>query len=163
MTPIPTSQADYQAMIESFNAESDRGAAVLAGSYAENSLGMFLESFIVDPAPSERLFGSNGSLSTFSQRIDFAQAFGHLSKQMCAELHLIRKIRNHFAHHPKASSFSESPVREWATSFTAAREVKFASGDSFKLDDPRIAYLMTIGMLMVLMNQKLHGVSNPDA
>lgn len=149
-------------MIESFDRESDRGAAVLAGSYAENSLGMFLESFIVDAEPKDRLFGANGSLSTFSQRIDFARAFGHLPNQVCVELHLIRKIRNHFAHHPKASSFSESPVREWSSSFVAAREIKFANGESFRLDDARIAYLVTIAMFMVLVHNRLHGVGNPE-
>jgi len=77
MEPIETLPADARDMHTFFLQETDRGAAVLAGSYAENLLGLYLQSFMVDKSVAEKMFGAHGSLATFSQRIDFAQGFGH--------------------------------------------------------------------------------------
>ena len=67
-------------MVPAFNSESDRGAAILAGSFLEHYLGLFLRSRSVDEAVAEKLFGSMGPLSTFSQRIAVAYAFGFINK-----------------------------------------------------------------------------------
>lgn len=162
MKPIDVTPADYSQMLDLFKGETDRGAAVLAGSYVENFLGIFLQACMVDASLSDRIFGSSGSLSTFSQRVDFAQAFGFLPKPLCADLHLIRKIRNHFAHHPKEASFKSSPVREWVASLHASKETVVGDGKTFKLDDERTAYLVSVGMVMILANNKVHGYGNPE-
>ena len=163
MKPIDVTPADYTQMVDLFNGETDRGAAVLAGSYVENFLGIFLRSCMVDASLSDKIFGSNGALSTFAQRIDFAQAFGFLPKPLCDDLHLIRKIRNHFAHHPKEAAFTASPVREWTALLHAATVVTTTSdGITFRLDDARTAYLVSVGMVMILANNKLHGFGNPE-
>ena len=116
MKPVDTTLPDYQSMVESFQNESDRGAAVLAGSYVENHLGLYLRSKMIDPSVADQIFSPDGPLSTFSQRIYFAQAFGFLSKGQCADLHQIKKIRNYFAHHPKQASFNDAPVSDWVES-----------------------------------------------
>ena len=162
MKPIKTTPSDYREMVEMFKGETDRGAAVLAGSYVENFLGIYLTSCMVDDSVAERLFGANGPLSTFSNRIDFAQAFGLLPPAICADLHLVRKIRNHFAHHPLNASFSHSPVREWIASLASSREVSLGDGKTYKIDDPRTAYLISAGMLMILANNKIYGYGNPE-
>ena len=108
-------------MILAFHKETDRGSAVLAGSYVENHLGLYIKSRMTDQSIAERLFASEGSLSTFSQRIDLGQAFGLLTKVQCGDLHLIKKIRNHFAHHPMHVSFEVSPVCDWASNLVASR------------------------------------------
>ncbi|MBK1681768.1 hypothetical protein CKO20_15455 [Rhodocyclus tenuis] len=99
-------------MVPSFNKESDRGAAILAGSFLEHYLGLFLKSKTVDEAVSEKLFSSMGPLSTFSQRIAIAYAFGFIDKQSYAALENIRKIRNYFAHHPVNGSFEDEEVKK---------------------------------------------------
>jgi hypothetical protein len=136
MKPIDVDITDYHQMVEMFHGESDRGAAVLAGSYVENYLGKFLISKMVDTSLTEKIFGANGSLSTFAQRIDFAQAFGFIGKEQCKELHFIRKIRNHFAHHPKSASFTDDPVRSWINSLHSSKEMQMEDGTKFKLDEP---------------------------
>lgn len=100
------------AMVPSFNKESDRGAAILAGSFLEHYLGLFLQSFTVDEAVAEKLFGSMGPLSTFSQRIAIAYAFGFIDKASYTNLEHIRKIRNYFADHPIDGSFQEEEVKK---------------------------------------------------
>lgn len=162
MKPIHVTPDDYNVMVDLFKGETDRGAAVLAGSYVENFLGIFLQSCMVDSSLSDKIFGTDGSLSTFSQRIDFSQAFGFLPKPLCADLHLIRKIRNHFAHHPKDASFNSSPVRDWIAALHASKEVAVGEGKTFKVDDERTAYLVSVGMVMILANNKVHGYGNPE-
>ena len=158
MKPIDVAITDYPQMVQSFQGESDRGAAVLAGSYVENFLGLYLRSCMVDLTLAEKMFLSNGPLSTFSQRIDFAQAFGLLSFGACKDLHLIRRIRNHFAHYPLDASFTKSPVREWVTELISSRtEVPMEGGGAFKLDDGKTAYLVSAGLFVAFAHDKMQG------
>lgn len=102
--------SDWNAMVDFFKEESDRGAAVLVGGFVENFLGVFLKSFFVDPKIGNELFGAMGALSTFSQRIALARAFGFISQRSYDDLNLIRQIRNHFAHHPLDTSFDSPEI-----------------------------------------------------
>ena len=83
MEPVDVTITDYSQMVRLFHGESDRGAAVLAGSYVENFLGIYLRSRMTDKSLSDKIFSADGSLATFSQRIDFAQAFGFLPAGVC--------------------------------------------------------------------------------
>lgn len=162
MEPIETLPADAKDMHAFFLKETDRGAAVLAGSYAENLLGLYLQSFMVDRSVAEKMFGAHGSLATFSQRIDFAKGFGHLDAKTCADLHLVRKIRNYFAHHPKSASFTESPVKEWSavlsTANITAEQAAFTG-----VTEPRLPYLIAVMNLILAFNVKTYGYGNPEA
>ena len=151
MKPIDVTLTDYQLMVALFENESDRGAAVLAGSYVENHLGLYLRSKVIDPSVADRIFSSEGPLSTFSQRIDLAYAFGFISKEQWSDLHLIKKIRNYFAHHPKEASFDAKPVADWIGNLIATR-IKATMPDGTKriLGDARFRYLTSAGMFVVL-------------
>jgi hypothetical protein len=151
MKPIDATLADYQSMVLLFQNESDRGAAVLAGSYVENHLGLYLRSKMTDSSIAEKIFSPDGSLSTFSQRINFAQAFGFLSKAQCADLNLIKKIRNHFAHHPKDSSFNDKPVSDWVESLIATKtKVTMPDGTREAIGNAKLCYLISAGMFVSL-------------
>ncbi|WP_139225649.1 hypothetical protein [Paracidovorax konjaci] len=155
MKPHSLDLDDYQDMVAMFHSESQRGAAVLAGSYLENFLGTYLESRMVDKSMSDKIFGASGPLSSFSQRIDFAHAFGFLQPKVCRQLHLVRKIRNHFAHHPKEASFSASPAKDWVTNLAANPPRDSESAGLFAPDDGRLIYLITVGMLFIEMQRLL--------
>lgn len=149
MKPVEATLADYELMVALFKNESDRGAAVLAGSYVENHLGLYLRSRMVDHSVAKQMFSSEGPLSTFSQRISLAQAFGFLSKEQCADLHLIKKIRNHFAHHPKEASFNDKPVSDWVENLIATRtKVAMPDGNRSTIGDARFRYLISAGMFV---------------
>lgn len=156
MEPIDLTTTNYLEMQELLDNESDRGAAVLAGSYVENFLGVYLKSKMIDKSLTDKIFSSSGPLSTFDQRINFSQAFGFLSKEQCADLHLIRKIRNHFAHHPKDASFKVSPVRGWIQNLHSSKiEVPMNSGGVFKVDDGRACYLISAGMFVAITSMAM--------
>lgn len=154
MKPIPLDIDDYTDMVQMFTGESERGAAVLAGSYIENYLAVFLEALMVDTSKDlrERIFGAHGSLNSFAQRIDFAQAFGHLSPNICHDLHQVRKIRNHFAHHPKEASFAESPVREYLRSMKLYPDWHAPADPVIPENDGKTFYLVAVGMLFIEIN-----------
>jgi hypothetical protein len=163
MEPVDVDITDYQQMVELFHGESDRGAAVLAGSYVENYLAVYLKSRMADPSLADKIFAANGPLATLSQRIDFAQGFGFLPGGVCAELHTIRKIRNYFAHHPKSASFEQSPVRDWAGNFGTAKEVALQNGEKFKVDSLKTAYLIAAGLFVVMAYNLMHRPSSSEA
>jgi hypothetical protein len=56
--------------------------------------------------------GGYGPPAGFSARVDVAFAMGHLPKRIHRELHLIREIRNHFAHHPDLADVSTQKVKD---------------------------------------------------
>ena len=111
MKPTDLDIDDYHASLQSFHAESDRAAAVLAGSFIENYLAKYLKIFMVEDG-STKLFDADGPLATFNQRIRIAYAFKLISKVTRDDLFLIAKIRNHFAHHPLNTSFDTAPVSD---------------------------------------------------
>lgn len=102
---------DWNVAVEGFHGESDRGAAVLAGGFVENYLAIFLRAYTVDAKVTSEIFDAMGPLSSFSQRTAVARAFGFMSKGQYEDLTLIRKIRNHFAHHPLDTSFATPEVQ----------------------------------------------------
>ena len=159
MKPTDLSYEDFQAMLLLFQEESDRGAAVLAGSYLESSLGTFLESKLVDKTLAKKLLGSSGALCTFEQRIDVAQGFGFLNPNLCSMLSFIRKIRNHFAHHPKEASFAADPVRNWVRGLISFRPLTETKGSPYTPDDGKGIYLFTVALVYGAMIASTQGQS----
>lgn len=162
MKPHPLEISKYNSMLEQFRSESDRGAAVLAGSWVENIIGIYLEHKMVDQSASHELFSSNGPLATFSQRISIGSAFGLISKNTADTLNYIRKIRNHFAHYPLEASFDERPVSEWAqhlmklleeqlNSYTGMNSREGNKNETLKLKySCRDVYLLSCGLFSTL-------------
>lgn len=94
----------------SLTSESDRGVALATAAYLDVEIAAMLERAVLDAKPvKERFFGKDGAAGRFSARIDLAYLLGLIGKKSHADLHLIRKIRNEFAHNPDALRFAESP------------------------------------------------------
>lgn len=93
------------------SAETDRGAALYAAAFLDARLEALLRCFFVEREKvADDLLTGTGGLSTFSARIDLAILLGLASHSTWRDLHLIRRIRNDFAHHPEAIDFSHDPV-----------------------------------------------------
>jgi hypothetical protein len=113
-TPRHLEIAMWNEAVNAYNGESDRGAAILSGSFVEHALGLYLRSKIQDIKLADDLFSPLGPLSSFSQRIAIAYAFGFVSKLHHKDLELIRRIRNYFAHHPLDAIFSSPEITQLA-------------------------------------------------
>jgi len=80
--------------------ETDRGVALMAAAYLENSLENLLKKFFVENSSlkSDPFNSYNGFLTSFSSKIDLAFMLGLISNKTKQKLNWIRSIRNDFAH-----------------------------------------------------------------
>jgi mannitol operon repressor len=101
----------FSAFLKEFQAETDRGAALVAGAVIDQQLGDILRSFFVSGKNAEDLLeGGTAPLGTFSARIKAAYALGLIDGFELKECDLIRKIRNEFAHGIHGTRFTDSKI-----------------------------------------------------
>ena len=138
----------WNSIVDSYRQESDRAAAILAAAFADEFLKECIQSFLIDDASIKKLFEGYSSLSSFSARIDVAYALGLMTQSVQRDLNLVRKVRNHFAHHPSDTSFDISPVRDYCSNLSTAQE-SVRDDITFKKATPRKQYLSAIGLAIV--------------
>lgn len=92
--------------------EGHRGSVIVAAAMFDDMLASVLTARLVQPAESqdELLDGSHAPLCTFSTRIDLAYRVGAIGRQMRDSLHIVRKLRNEFAHVSDPINFSNQSV-----------------------------------------------------
>lgn len=91
--------------------ETDRGCALMGAAYLDMQLGVLLKAYFVDDDKLiKHLLSDSGVLGTFSLRIDLAYALGLIAKSVERDLHLLRKIRNDFAHISSKISFNTESI-----------------------------------------------------
>lgn len=100
-----------------FKKESDRASVILSVAMLDRALETCLKASLVPIGSSEDdlLEGIYAPISTFSARIDLAHRIGLISAKFCRDLHIIRKIRNEFAHNISGCDFDNSAVRSRIT------------------------------------------------
>jgi len=87
------------ALIEEIEEQTDRGVAIVGAAWVEETMTTAIESFLhADNKAWGRMFSGNGPLSTFSAKIDLCSLLGLISTTIKSDLHIIREIRNEFAH-----------------------------------------------------------------
>ena len=95
----------------SLTPETDRGVALVCAAYLETELEALLRKSFADvPKVVEHLFEPSGAIGTLSSKIDLALAIGQIEAATHRALHLIRKIRNDFAHDYKVRSFTDQDI-----------------------------------------------------
>lgn len=140
------SLGEWNEMVVAFHEESDRGAGVLAGSFAEHTLGQYLKFRIHDKKVAEALFEQMGPLSTFAQRIAIAYAFQLITQTQYKDFETIRKIRNRFAHHPLDTTFNTEEIKQLCTTLSMFKEAN-ESNPPIPGHRHRVAYILTCGIL----------------
>lgn len=93
--------------------ESERASVILAAAMLEQALEVLLRARLVPVAVrDDPLFdGAYAPISTLSAKIDIAHRIGLISTSWARDLHLIRKIRNEFAHNVTGCSFDNATIR----------------------------------------------------
>lgn len=125
LTKKPKSPSDWaKAIHKAFLRESDRAAAIVAGAMLDEALLAVLRARLVKPISKGKSLvdGPNGPLGTFSARIDAAHQFGLISKHLARDLHIIRKIRNEFAHEPLEATFNTGKIADLVCAVEAASD-----------------------------------------
>lgn len=99
-------------MRREFESESDRASVILASAMLDNALATVLKARLTPCSTSEDpLFhGANAPLSSFSSRIEMAYRLSLVDANFARSLHLVRKIRNDFAHNVTGCNFADASV-----------------------------------------------------
>ena len=98
---------------EEFEKESERACVILATAMLDQALLAILQAQLV-PISSSRddlLEDGYAPISTLSARINLAHRVGLISTKFCRDLHIIRDIRNDFAHDIRGCTFDNDSVR----------------------------------------------------
>lgn len=91
--------------------ETDRGCGLMVGAYLDELTKEFLAALFVNDKEAQKEFlRPDGPLGTFSSRIDLCYLLGQISALERRELHLLRKIRNEFAHSATSKDFSDMRI-----------------------------------------------------
>jgi hypothetical protein len=118
MAREPLSEATITGVIEELVKQSDRGAGIIAASLIEELLEIVILNRL-RPLSSDKhrnLFAGSSPLSTFAAKIDIAYAIGVINELTHIQLHLIRRVRNHFAHRIQPLDFEHPEIKQLITS-----------------------------------------------
>lgn len=146
MKPDPVDLDDYQDLVVKYHNESDRSAAVLAGSFLEHFLASILKHVLRKEPEVDELFHGFGPFSSFSQRISVAYAFGLIEKKTQDNLKAIKDIRNYFAHTPRDVSFDDKALDKLFDRLSISKSPAYNPEGNGPPKDRRLIYLFTIGM-----------------
>lgn len=102
---------NMHAIMADLHTTSDRAAAVIGGSLVDVALTEALERLLHRNAKlTKKSFGPSGALGTFSAKIDLGYLTGLYGMKALRELHIIREIRNDFAHDLTILDFNDQSV-----------------------------------------------------
>jgi mannitol operon repressor len=137
---------DFAAMLEELNAETDRGVVLVATAFVDDLLGRLLAAFLLENESSEILLnGFNAPLGTLATKIAGCHAMGLITDGERLECHLLRRVRNEFAHQVKAS-FADNKIRDLCSNLTISEAVK-ESTKSPRQQFARAAITLMVGLL----------------
>jgi hypothetical protein len=108
-------KAFQQAISEIESTQSDRAAAIVAGTFLEHHLTAAIQMRMEKSEKlTTELFRPSGVLGSFGVKIDIGYLIGLYSEETRRELQTIKDIRNTFAHRLKAKDFSYDRVKSLA-------------------------------------------------
>jgi hypothetical protein len=174
---------DIKAFFDKFSQESDRAAGILGGALLDLHLERLFRARLAADTP-EAVYGNRGPLGDFASRIDLAYALGWIDADTKNDLHIVRGIRNDFAHHADHElTFSDQSISDRARNFSTSRYLtEFVAeivgafeglGDLAapaketlaNIADPRPAFSITVSLLagVLLEATRRPRVEPPDA
>jgi len=99
MKPPKNELPEFADFIAEFNSESDRAAAIIGAAKIDLLLCKTLEKILIKPGiKKDNLLDNDSPIGTFSARINLIYRLGIIDKKFAKLLHIVRKIRNSFAH-----------------------------------------------------------------
>ena len=137
--------------LNEFQRETDRAAAVLAAAYLDSRLEALLRAkFVAVPKFVEELLTGQGGLSSFSARISVVYAVGLISLRAAEDLHIVRRIRNDFAHKLHGLSFNTPQIASYVSKFNILQALRNERGEAFPLPtDSRTRFNFAVAVLLL--------------
>lgn len=162
-------RADFEEFVNEFHNESDRAAVILGASKLDQLLAMLLEKhFLPYPNNSDPLFSNNGPLGTFSSKIDLSYRLGLIDAPLSKSIHLIRRIRNEFAHEVYGAKLSSGSHKDRVRSLIQPIKdhgwFSFFKDNYFKgVDETRACFSSALGLIIVRLDTQINRVKSVDA
>ena len=129
--------------------ESDRGSVLMAAAFIEDKLGSLLESyFIENKKVCKQLLNGNGALATFSSKIDLTFLLGLIPENIFNDLHILRKIRNNFAHTASKISFETPSIKD------RTKALSTLSKEMLR-DDTKAYFMRSMTTILTAINMKI--------
>ncbi len=124
----------FDTLYQEFDKETDRAAVILTAAIMDDLLRMLVAARLVPVSSSnDELFdGANAPLGTYSSRIEIAYRLGLISIKFARDLHLVRKIRNDFAHNVRGCSFEDARVKSRIVELNNSHGIIARSPKAFK-------------------------------
>ena len=112
----------YLEFLEEFKGETDRAAVIVGAAKLDLIMYQILQRFLLpNPGGSDELLGGDSPLSTLNSKINMLYRLGLIDATFARSLHLVRRIRNDFAHEVTgcdlASGTHRNRVRELIAPF----------------------------------------------
>jgi len=150
---------DWIRFREKYEKADDRSCVILFAAYLDNCATAALLANVKHPAECEkRLLSESAPLGSLSARIDLLRVLGLLDEITYKDLHLIRKVRNKFAHEMKVDAFSDEGIKSWCSELQLPRvRSENRVYDSLK-NDPRTLFIVACALCEgVLQRVAEHG------
>lgn len=159
---VPSS-ADLATVLLDLNREKNaRARAITLAALLDSALEAALRTKLIPNIPKEddkNLFGSGGTLGSFSVKIRMTYVLGVIGPETRADLDCIREIRNAFAHAKTIISFDTKEVS------TVCQRLKFPLRHLFNGYKPPASpmdrYVITTTMLMQILRSLPTLANNP--
>lgn len=143
--------------LSEFTKESDRAAVIVTAAIFDNALLSLLKQRLVPNASGEdELFdGANAPCSTFSAKIAFAHRMGLISTPFARNLHLIRKIRNEFAHNIHGGSFDDTAVKSRVMELYRSQSFRSDNAGKLAASGPRGDFLLVCSWMLWFIHSQV--------
>lgn len=112
--------------VNEINSGNDRAVAIVWGAMTEDALHRAIIRWMnhLSKDEHERLTGPNGPLATFSGKITIGYAIRLLEREHQRDLHIVREVRNAFAHSIVGLSFTTKETVGVCERFSLATKLK---------------------------------------
>lgn len=125
---------------------SDRSVAIVGAAWVEEALSAIITmTMLQNKKLLDKFFGSSGAVGAFSPQIDLACLLGLIDDDVRADLHVLRKIRNEFAHRifdsaeTEILNFQTEQIKDWCLGFKSLK--------NRNITDPRLAFIKICTLL----------------
>jgi hypothetical protein len=106
----PHTQEQVAAILEELKSQTDRGTAIIAAAVLDDVLSQLLTARLIKLTSDRHDSLFKRTLSSFFSKIEMCFALGVLSNEARLALHLIRDVRNEFAHRIEQIKFDHPAV-----------------------------------------------------
>ncbi|MGE3465317.1 MAG: hypothetical protein AB7J13_00150 [Pyrinomonadaceae bacterium] len=122
---------------EEWSSGSDRSCVIVVASIIDELLGQLVRARLApNPSSTDTLFdGPNAHLASFSARIDLAYRIGIISSKLCRDLHVIRRLRNRFAHSIESCTFADTGCKDQVEELMRSLQLRNRSSEPLLLNE----------------------------